>query len=310
MNIAVIDIGTNTARLAIFDVSDYGAPVLTHRHSAITRLGGGLNKTGCLSSDSMQKTIQTIKMFLSDIAERNVSKTVAVGTQAIRIASNGSDFIESLKEAGLELELITGETEGTLVFSGVLSGLKPAPQGLVTIDIGGGSTEISWGDSDVMGVVSFPVGSVVMTEKFFKHDPPLQNEIEDFKNHCLKLFEPVSQRIEKVMTEFVCAGVAGTVTTIAMIGLELKEYDRKKVHGSVMKSGNITTVAEMLLKMTSEERLQIPGMQPGRADIIHAGSLIFSCVAKALKVPEIFISEMDIRHGLLQREIQRMISSI
>lgn len=306
MNIAVIDIGTNTARLAIFDASDSESPVLIHKNSAITRLGGGLNETGRLSTESIQKTIHTIQNFLSDISERNVMRTVAVGTQAIRVASNGGDFIMMLKEEGLELELITGDTEGTLVFRGVSAGLKPAPKGLVTIDIGGGSTEISWGDSDVMGVVSFPVGSVVMTEKFLKHNPPLENEIEDFKKYCLKLFEPVAQRIDEVLGEYTCAGVAGTVTTVAMIGLDLKKYDSEKVHGSIMDSLKISDVAEKLLNMTSEERLRIPGMQPGRADIIHAGALIFSCVAKALKVSEVFISEMDIRHGLLQREIQRM----
>lgn len=306
MKIAVIDIGTNTARLAVFDVSRLNLPQIIHQNNAITRLGGGLNESGHLSTEAMDRTISVIKEFLKDCKTHNVEKPIAVGTQAIRIASNGAEFIDALRQVGLGLELISGETEGALVFNGVYSGLTPSPVGLVTIDIGGGSTEICWGASAIEGVVSFPIGSVVLKEKFFKHDPPIQAEIEGFKNYCDSMFLPVRTRIEACLKTFVCAGVAGTVTTIAMIGLALEEYDSEKVHGSLMSPDEIDNVAKNLLRMTSAQRLQIPGMQPGRADIIHAGALIFSCVSSALGVREVFISEMDIRHGLVQREIKRI----
>lgn len=306
MKIAVIDIGTNTARLAVFDVSNSAQLVIVHENNAITRLGGGLNETGRLSEEAMQRTLSVVKEFISDCENHGVEKIYAVGTQAIRIAENGADFIETLRKAGLKIEIITGETEGSLVFNGVYSGLIPTPGGLVTIDIGGGSTEICWGSSKIEGVKSFPIGSVVLKEKFFSNDPPTIEEIDKFKSYCEKLVEPLRASIENSLSGFVCAGVAGTVTTIAMIALELSEYDSEKVHGTVMNRKQIDDVAEKLLRMTSAQRLKIPGMQPGRADIIHAGGLIFSCVAKSLNVPNIFISEMDIRHGLARREIIRL----
>lgn len=308
MKIAIIDIGSNTCRLAVFGVGADGAEIVARERNDITRLGEGLLATGALSADSMSRTLGVLKEYAAECEDCAVDIISAVGTQAIRIASNGSEFIGAAKKIGIEVQLITGEKEGELAFKGVRSGMDPGASRLVTIDVGGGSVELSYGATQMEGAESFPVGCVVMKDKFFHHDPPLPGEVAALRSHCVEMFSGVAEKA--AAGSAFCAGVAGTITTIAMIDLGLKSYDSEKVHGHKMSLASISAIAEKLLAMDSAQRLKIPGMQPGRADIIHAGAVITETAVATLGADGLTASERDIRHGALVEALENLKNDI
>ncbi|HOX28608.1 MAG TPA: hypothetical protein PLQ76_05575 [bacterium] len=300
---AVIDVGTNTVRLAVFEIAGDAARIILERNE-ITRIGEGLRGSGVISSEAIGRTAKAVRSFVEESRSIGVEKFLPVGTQALRAARNADEFTATLSTLGLNIEIVQGDEEGRLSYLGVLSGMKERPEKMLVIDIGGGSTELSFGEGGVWnGARSYPVGAVVLKEEFFLHDPPLGSEIDSLES-------AIEERMDfdRAMSEgsLLCAGVAGTLSTLAMMDLDLPGFIPEKVHGHVLKRNNLNEIADKLLSMDNAKRRAVPGMEPGRADIIHAGAAVARAVADRLKIDSIYISLNDIRQGIMARELDRM----
>jgi len=310
VKIAVIDIGTNTSRLAIFQASRGGDrdPEILLSRNIITRLGDGLVPGRRLSPSAVRRTLDAVYFFEEDIRQAGADCVAAVGTAALRHAADSENFLSKLKETGIEFEVISGETEGELVYRGALSGLEGTPGRLLVLDVGGGSTEFNFGgDGGFAGCRSVSLGAVEAAAECLRNDPPDDGEIETLYRHIREKISPVVEEWPEWTDggNVHCVGVAGTITTMAMIDLGLDEYDPDRVHGHFMASGAIEESAGRLLEMNEDRRRAIPGIELGRADIIHAGAAIVDSIARAFRLEGITVSEKDIRYGLLERELER-----
>ncbi|MFA6448017.1 MAG: Ppx/GppA family phosphatase [bacterium] len=297
-----MDIGTNNTRMAVFDIHAAGKPSISVERDTITRLGENLRKTGVLSDAAMARTLAALTAYKNECDSVGVDKFAVAGTAAMRAASNSGSFINKVNDIGLPLEIIPGELEAGLSFRGVIFGMDAPPERLLVIDVGGGSTEFAYGECGrLTWAESLPVGAVVATEKYFRNDPPAPDEIAALNDYIDSLIK------ERILPHgpagFALAGVAGTVSTLAMIDLDLQYFDPKKVHGHILTPEKLATITKRLLEMNGAERAAIPGMEPQRADIIHAGAAILNRAAAALGSGPMLTSLCDLRHGLLERAL-------
>ncbi|HOO55391.1 MAG TPA: Ppx/GppA phosphatase family protein [bacterium] len=300
MKYSIIDIGTNTSRLAIFEAVEPESPELVYEKNIITRLGEGLHKSGLLSEAAIDRTLEAMRVFKAEAQKAGSEKIKTVGTAALRDASNAEKFVESADGIGLSIEILSDEQEAVLTFEGVVTGLKKLPEKILAVDVGGGSAEFSYGDPEkLISSKSLPIGAVAMTEKFFANDPPAGTEIEEMEDYVVRQFESIAEA--GIADDFLCVGTAGTISTLAMMDLGLVEFDPGLVHGHIIKREALDELTERLMNLDSMQRRSIPGMESGRADIIHAGALVFSLLMENFGIKEIYISLYDLRHGLLGR---------
>jgi exopolyphosphatase / guanosine-5'-triphosphate,3'-diphosphate pyrophosphatase len=304
MKYGIIDIGTNTTRLAVFESAAGAAPVLITQRNAITRLGEGAREAGLLSCQSMERTIAALVEFRDECERLGVGKYVVAGTSALREAVNSDEFARGVAGIGLNMEILSGEQEGRLAFRGVVLGFQEIPHTLLAIDAGGGSTEFTLGElGEWRWTESLPMGAVVAKEKYFRNDPPAENEIRSLRAEIGALVnENIASRLPKGA---LCVGVAGTISTLAMIDLKLPSFDPSRVNGYVITRGNVREITKSLLGIDVEGRHRIPGMEPKRADIIHAGAVIICEIMEALGLETMRVSLSDILQGLLARDLQR-----
>ena len=307
-HIAAIDIGTNTIRLLIGHMNN-GLLVRIASDRAVTRLGRNLMKTGLLSADSIDKSLNALRSFKATCDKYNVIKTVAVGTSALREAKNNRDFINTVKnETGIEIEIISGEREAELTVKGVTAGIgdKKGSGTFFIIDIGGGSTEWILHNSTfnihpsslLMG--SFPAGAVKLLETFIKHDPPAPAELDECRNFIyLKLSGSLDPALLTHDSSLSLIATGGTPTTIAAIDIGLEEYDGEKVHMHCIPSPSLTAIFNKLVSLPHEERSKVKGMGPERSDIIIPGVLILITIMDYLKTNETVISDYGLLEGLL-----------
>lgn len=295
---AAIDLGTNTARLLISFVDDAGriTPVIYMRR--ITRLGGGFTKERGISPEAGKRTVEALCDFAAEIRRHNVAHVRAVATSAVRDAPNRKEFCDLiLKESGIELEVIDGKTEGVLTLRGVLAEINERHANFMVFDVGGGSTEYTLARADkLLFTESLPLGVVRLTEG---------------KITCAAMEEKILRELQAVQGELanngflpflenaVLVGTAGTATTLAAISLKMTDYDYRLVNNYVIGLDEIKEIFSILLPMTPEERLAVPGMEKGREDLIIAGILI------TLKTMEIFgfqslkVSDFGLLEGVL-----------
>ncbi len=308
MNVAIIDIGTNNTRIAVFDITgctSAGDAKIILEQDNITRIGENLRQTGRLGDEPMRRTLDMLAGYKKEAASAGADRIVATGTAAMRAASNSADFVSMARGIGIDIEIIPGEIEAELSFRGVLSGMTEPPDRLMVIDIGGGSSEFALGGREgLIRAESIPMGAVVATEKYFNHDPAAEDEIKNFHDF---ICGEIKTRIAPHVPEGVrFTGVAGTVSTLAMIDLGLEKFDSAKVHGHILHREKTASVTKELLRMTTEQRRAIPGMEPLRADIIHAGIAILDAAFEVLNIDTMLTSLCDLRHGILDREIKKM----
>lgn len=306
MKIAIVDTGTNTCRLAIFEVTRGGGRELVVQRNTITRLGAGLTPGGKLDDSAVRTTIKALESHKREIEAHGCARTVAVATQAVRVATDGRDFIKAAATVGFDFEVLTGEQEAELSFRGVVSQLEEMPARLLVFDSGGGSTEFTYAVSGAIEwMESIPLGAVSGRSAFFRNDPPAAAEITAFGKHCRDIVSNLVSRHKQAAIDK-CIGVAGTITTLAMIDLGLPSFSSEAVHGHEIIAERIDALTERLCSMNDEQRRGIPGMQRGRADIIHAGAVIVRAIKDVFGPGGITVSECDIRHGLLDRELDMM----
>jgi exopolyphosphatase/guanosine-5'-triphosphate,3'-diphosphate pyrophosphatase len=284
MPVAVIDIGTNTTRLLVAEVED-GEVVELERRTTITSLGQGVDETGRLADEAMDRVAEAIAAYREAIDRLGVEKVVAVATSAMRDAQNGPGFRDYLKERfGIEARTISGDEEARLTFLGATAG-RNDDRDTVVIDIGGGSTEYVLGKAgeDPSFHVSTQMGSVRHTERFLHTDPPKPEELQ-------ALADDVRATVPELEAEHAIA-VAGTATSLAAID------GAEEVHGYRLTLGACERIAAMLAALPVEERRDVKGLHPDRAPTIVAGAVILTESVRALGLEEVEVSDRDILHG-------------
>ena len=283
--VAVIDIGTNTTRLLVAERDGDGHLVELERRTIITRLGQGVDATGRLADEAMDRVAEAIASYREIIDRAGAEQVVAVATSAMRDAENGPDFRDYLKERfGVDARTISGDEEARLTFLGATGGRNDDRE-TVVIDIGGGSTEYVVGrpGEDPTFHTSTQMGSVRFSERFLKSDPPAQRELQD-------LAEEVRAMVPEASAEHAIA-VAGTATSLAAID------GAEEVHGYRLNLGACERITAMLAGMPLEDRRNVKGLHPDRAPTIVAGAVILTESVRALDLDEVEISDRDILHG-------------
>ncbi|MFL6090301.1 MAG: exopolyphosphatase [Aeromicrobium sp.] len=295
--VAAIDCGTNSIRLLVTDVAGGAATELV-REMRIVRLGQGVDKTGFLAPEAIDRTLAATREYAEIIASLHADRIRFCATSAARDASNAEDFASGVEGIlGVRPEILTGTEEARASFIGATRGLGAAGEVLV-FDIGGGSTELVVGSGEVVEwSTSLDVGSVRMTERFLHSDPPTFDEMAACTSHLYDVLTAAASEIGNVST-FV--GVAGTTTTVAAHVLNLPAYDRDAVHGARLPLDEVHAACAQLAGMTVAERRALPFMHPGRADVIGGGALILDAVIKALPLDTsaLIVSEHDILDGI------------
>jgi exopolyphosphatase / guanosine-5'-triphosphate,3'-diphosphate pyrophosphatase len=301
MRVAVVDLGTNTTRLLVADVDDGRIEELEKR-TTITQLGQGVDATGRLADEAMDRVRRTLDEYRQTIDRLKSEDVVAVATSAMRDAANGPEFREELnRRYGIDARTISGDEEARLTFLGATSGRTPAaesPASAVVIDIGGGSTEYVVGSNgaDPDFHISAQMGSRRHTERFLQSDPPAHEELEALAADVRRVVgDSVPEEVRERTTEGIA--VAGTATTLAAIDQELDPYDAEKVHGYRLSLGAAERIQAMLAALPVEERRKVTGLHPDRAPVIVAGVTILVESIRAFGLDEIEISESDILQG-------------
>jgi exopolyphosphatase/guanosine-5'-triphosphate,3'-diphosphate pyrophosphatase len=282
--VAVIDIGTNTTRLLVAEVED-GEVVELERRTTITSLGQGVDATGRLAEDAMDRVAEAIAVYREIIDRLGTERVVALATSAMRDAENGPAFRDFLRERfGIEAMTISGDEEARLTFLGA-TGSRGDDRETLVIDIGGGSTEYVVGRAgrDPEFHVSTQMGSVRHTERFLHSDPPQHQELEE-------LADAVRNTLPDVSVEQGIA-VAGTVTSLAAID------GAEEVHGYRMSLATCERMVAMLAALPVEERREVRGLHPDRAPTIVAGAVILTESIRSFGLREIEVSVRDILHG-------------
>ncbi|WP_104091248.1 Ppx/GppA phosphatase family protein [Arthrobacter sp. GMC3] len=310
MRVAAIDCGTNSIRLLIADVTTSGGGTATltdvHREMRVVRLGQGVDATGMLATEALERTFAATEDYASLIREHNVERIRFVATSATRDAGNRAVFVEGIKaRLGVEPEVVSGAEEAGLSFAGAASVLPTLAGELVlVIDLGGGSTEFVVGDSDgVKAAISTDMGCVRFTERYLLSDPPTAEEIAAAEAAVeAKLVDVLAEVPLAEVTRVV--GVAGTVTTITAQALGLASYEREAIHAAVVPLAHMEQAAGELLGMSRAQRASLGFMHPGRVDVIGAGSLIWRTVLRRIaqltqgRVESATASEHDILDGI------------
>ena len=296
MRVAAIDCGTNAIRLLIADV-DGDRLTDVARRMEIVRLGEGVDRTGRLAPEAIDRTRLALLGYAAEIAELGIERVRMVATSASRDASNAGDFRAMVRGVlGTEPEVITGDEEARLSFAGAVRGLSAEPPYLV-VDIGGGSTEFVTGRSTVDAALSVDIGCVRMTERHLRSDPPTATEIaaaeRDITEAVDRALAAVGGRDARTLV-----GLAGSVTTVTALALGLPAYDAERIHHSQVTYDAVAKVAADLLAATVADRRALPVMHPGRADVIGAGALILRIIMERSEQPAVVASEHDILDGI------------
>jgi exopolyphosphatase / guanosine-5'-triphosphate,3'-diphosphate pyrophosphatase len=304
MKVAVVDIGTNSTRLLVAEVRDGRVTAELARESRVTRLGQGVDATGALAGEAMERVFAVLADYRRQIDEQRADATVAVLTSAVRDASNGAAFTDAVRERyGLEARTIPGGEEAALTFLGATSERSAEDDDgeIVVIDIGGGSTELVVGRGrDVSFFVSLQAGVVRQTERHLRHDPPEPEELEALAAEVAQI---ITQHVPAEVRERVtgAVAVAGTATSTAAIDLALEPYDRDKVHGHPMPAAKLRAQLERLASIPEAERRQVRGLHPDRAPTIVAGVVLLLECLRAFDLEHTEISDDDILRGAALR---------
>ncbi len=296
---AAIDCGTNSTRLLISDGTE---PV--ERLMRITRLGAGVDRTGRLDPEAVERTLSVLREYREVMDRHEVAGVRIAATSAARDAANRDDFFTAAEQVvGAAPELLSGAQEAELSFRGATAGLGDAPGTSLVVDIGGGSTEFALGGEHLYASLSVDIGCVRMTEKFLHHDPPLPEEL----SNCLTVVE---QHLDDVAREVPGAGdasrfigLAGTVTTVAAVEIGLAEYDRDAIHHFVLTHDAAEDVFRTLATEAVADRVHNPGLEAGRADVIVGGCCVLVGIFRYFGFEECLVSEADILDGLVLSQL-------
>jgi exopolyphosphatase/guanosine-5'-triphosphate,3'-diphosphate pyrophosphatase len=324
MRVAAIDCGTNSLRLLVADV-DPGSGRLTDvdRRMEIVRLGQGVDSTGRLAPEALERTLRALRGYARIIGDRSAEAVRMVATSATRDAVNAADFVHGVSGVlGLEPEVLSGEEEAYLSFVGATAefgagSAEPAGGPYLVVDIGGGSTEFVIGDGQATGdrtrgdritgdrttgpagvsAVSVDIGCVRLTERHLHSDPPRRAEISAAAADIDAALDAVAGTIP-VPAARTLVGLAGSVTTVAGLALGLAEYDSARIHHARVSAEQVAAQTRRLLSQTREERAALGVMHPGRVDVIAGGAMVLDQIMRRFGFGEVLASEHDILDGI------------
>jgi exopolyphosphatase/guanosine-5'-triphosphate,3'-diphosphate pyrophosphatase len=298
--VAAIDCGTNSIRLLVADGGPSGLRDV-HREMRVVRLGEGVDETGRLSPAAIERTRLALVDYAATIGSLGASEIRMVATSASRDAANADEFRAVVRQVlGAEPEVITGLAEAELSFVGAVAGLPGVASPLLLADIGGGSTELVLGsaaEGSVLAAHSMDVGCVRMTERHLHDDPPTEAQIQAAVTDLEAALKAAAADVP-VAEAAAFVGVAGTVTTIAALALELPAYDPVAIHGTVVEYQQVAEVTDRLLGMIRAERAALPVMHPGRVDVIGGGALVLRTLMEFVGAREVIASEHDMLDGI------------
>ncbi len=309
---AAIDIGTNTILMTVADFSEDGTFRVVIDRAEIARLGEGVDRTHELSAAGVERALEVLRDYVHACHKFGVSEIAAVGTSALRDALNAKSFIDRLKrELNLQLRVLSGAEEAAYSYLSVQKGLQLAAKEILVVDVGGGSTEfIRAKDGKLSGWASLDLGSVRLTERYLRSDPVLHEE-------CFRLVEAVDASLGKLPADWggkpsrtTLVGIAGTFTTLAAVEKGLRHYSHSEVHGSRLSLAAVERQAGLYRSKTVAERKQIAGLEPKRADVILAGTLLIERIMRLFHIDEAIVSDQGIRYGLLYERVANMRSAL
>ncbi|HET7802564.1 MAG TPA: Ppx/GppA phosphatase family protein [Humibacillus xanthopallidus] len=318
VRVGAIDCGTNSIRLLVADIDPAtGSLVDLHRRMEIVRLGHGVDRTGVIAPESMERTLRVTREYAVTCRELGAERVRFVATSASRDARNAQEFISGVRTAfqedfGAEVapEVVSGQEEASLSFSGATGGLAAlgVPGPYLVVDLGGGSTEFVRGTDHVEASRSVDIGCVRLTERHLATDPPTQAEIEAATADIDAAIDLAEQSVhfDGVAT---LVGLAGSVTTITAHLLRLPAYSAERVHLTRSTPEEMIAASSELLSMSRAERAALPYLHPGRVDVIGAGGLVWrrivARVARRSGITEIVTSEHDILDGIALSQLPR-----
>lgn len=295
--VAAIDCGTNSIRLLIADIAGDELTDLD-RDLEIVRLGQGVDRTGRLAPEAIERTRVVLASYAERIRSSGATAIRMTATSATRDASNRDDFHDMVTTTlGQPAEIISGDEEAGLSFTGAVRGLRHGSAPYLVFDIGGGSTEFVLGTTKAESARSVDIGCVRMTERHFDEDPPTPEQIAGAEADVRTAIATAAETV-RLAEAHTLIGVAGTVTQLAALVLELRTYEPEAIHGAVLSTGQIEEQTERLLALPHRERAALPAMHPGRVDVIGAGALILRSIVRTTGAAGIVVSEHDILDGI------------
>ena len=309
--VAAIDCGTNSIRLLVADVTESfdGLKDLRdlHREMRIVRLGKGVDATGRLDPEALERTRVALVDYAAAARRKGAERIRMVATSATRDASNREEFFAMVRDTlGVDAEIISGDEEARLSFVGAVGDLDPEDGPFVVTDVGGGSTEVVVGElrdgaAEVAAARSVDIGSVRLTERCLPADPPSEEQIAEARSVAAGVLGEAFAAVP-VEGARTWVGVAGTITTLSGIAQELPEYDPERVHLSRLSRDELHRVADLLIHSPRAEREKHGALHPGRVDVIGAGSLVVQALADELAaragIGRVVVSEHDILDGI------------
>jgi len=309
---AALDLGTNNCRLLIAKPQGTGFRVV-EAYSRIVRLGEGLAQSGRLGEHAMERALAALKVSAEKIRRRNVSRLRAIATQACRIADNGPDFVARVaEETGIRLQVIPPQEEARLSVAGCLGLLDRTQDAALVVDVGGGSTEMSWLDlaadrhaeqPQMRAWLSIPIGVVTLAEQFPEGEAATETWFRAMVE-CVKSEIEGFSRADGLKPVFAAdrahlIGTSGAITSLAGLHLQLPRYDRSQVDGIWMTRGDCDAAAARLLALGPGERAEQPCIGPDRADLVLAGAAILQAVQELWPCSRVRVADRGLREGIL-----------
>lgn len=292
-NIAAVDIGTNSVRLLVTD----SAGNELERSMRMTRLGQGVDVTGELAAEAIARTSAVLAEYATRLRAHGVTRVRAVATSAARDARNGAEFFDVAERAlSVRPELLSGDAEARLSFSGATVGLARNDGPFLVIDLGGGSTEFVLGTDRPESAISLQMGCVRMTERHLRSDPPTAEQVAacaaDVRRELSRVMEVVDVKSARTVI-----GLAGTVTALSAMALGLTSYDARRTHHSRLTTAQVAALAERLARAPVSQRRTLL-TEPARAEVIVGGAVVLATLMTGLGLGELLVSERDILDGL------------
>ena len=295
---AIIDVGTNSIKFCLAEETGNGSYNVLKDANDIASLGEGLKETGLIGPEPLERNAQSVANFAAEAKAAGADEVVAVGTMALRTAKNSAAFIARVKElCGVELKVLSGEGEAQNSYVAVMSGIPGAADAdLVTMDTGGGSTEFVFGTAGkIVRKFSLNVGAVRFTEKYLSQMPVAPEKLAEAQAEIKK---ELSEGGVSGPVKFL-VGMGGTVTSMASVKHKMAKYDPDVIQGSKLTLEDINAQIADYAAKTLDQRREIVGLQPKRADVILAGACIVRAVMELTGVSELTVSDRGLRHGLM-----------
>ncbi|MCP4396453.1 MAG: Ppx/GppA family phosphatase [bacterium] len=294
---AAIDVGTNSIKFHIAEKDAEGAWSVVLDSVDISRLGEGMQATGKINDDAMERNVNAISEMMVVSREHEVKELVAVGTMCLRTAGNAAEFVQRVQQrCGITVEVIPGEEEARLAYIAVKSGIGLERGNLIIFDTGGGSTEFIFGkDERIEKRFSLNVGAVRFTEQILVSDPVTPAEL---KNAIAAIDRDLGD-LQFDGTVDALVGMGGTVTNLSAVKHQLSEYRPDVIQGSILERSEIERQVDLYALKTLAERKEIIGLQPKRADVILAGTIIVHEIMKKAGIESFTVSDRGLRHGLI-----------